>query len=232
MTEAAAASAPGLLPSIDALTAQVREARTLPMSASVVLHREELLTALAALREAATAEAEELARLRADQEGVLAAARAEAARIVTLAAAERQQLLATDGLVRGAQSEADRILRDAREQALGMRREVDDYVDGKLAHFEVALTRVLAAVHRGRGLLAERLDVGPIDGLLESPLDAPVEGPVERSVEGRVEGRVEGSAEGSAEGSVEGAADARGSEDATAAQASSFTTLSEASPLR
>ncbi|MGN6524729.1 MAG: hypothetical protein ACTHMZ_16245 [Actinomycetes bacterium] len=228
MTEAAAASAPGLLPSIDALTAQVREARTLPMSASVVLHREELLTALAALREAATAEAEELARLRADQEGVLAAARAEAARIVTLAAAERQQLLATDGLVRGAQSEADRILRDAREQALGMRREVDDYVDGKLAHFEVALTRVLAAVHRGRGLLAERLDVGPIDGLLESPLDAPVEGPVDGSVERSVEGRVEGSAEGS----VEGAADARGSEDATAAQASSFTTLSEASPLR
>lgn len=155
---ASAASASELLAAIDALADQVRAARTLPMSSSVVLHRDDVLESLRALRLTAEDEVAQLTELRRDRDAALSEARTEAARIVSAAAAERQQLLATDTLVQQAQAEADRLLADAREQALAMRREVDDYVDGKLANFEVALTRTLAAVHRGRSTLAERLD--------------------------------------------------------------------------
>jgi hypothetical protein len=39
-----------------------------------------------------------------------------------------------------------------------MRAEVEDYVDGKLANFEVVLTKTVAAVERGREKLRGRVD--------------------------------------------------------------------------
>ena len=48
-----------------------------------------------------------------------------------------------------------------------MRREVDDYVDTKLANFEVVLTRTLGAVERGRDKLRGRREVDDLDDLDE-----------------------------------------------------------------
>jgi hypothetical protein len=51
-----------------------------------------------------------------------------------------------------------------------MRRETDDYVDGKLANFEVALHRTLDAVQKGRDKIRGRHayddlgDAGPLPG--------------------------------------------------------------------
>ena len=50
-----------------------------------------------------------------------------------------------------------------------MRREVDDYVDGKLANFEVVLQKTLSAVDRGRSKLKGRSD---LDALASAPEDA------------------------------------------------------------
>jgi hypothetical protein len=58
-----------------------------------------------------------------------------------------------------AQAQVDRVVEDAREEAASMRREVDDYVDQKLATFEVVLTKTLTAVERGRERLKGRMDV-------------------------------------------------------------------------
>ena len=52
-----------------------------------------------------------------------------------------------------------------------MRREVDDYVDTKLANFEVVLTRTLGAVERGRDKLRGRREHDELDDMDEAELD-------------------------------------------------------------
>ncbi|MDX6222340.1 MAG: hypothetical protein QOD91_1394, partial [Frankiales bacterium] len=59
----------------------------------------------------------------------------------------------------------------AREEAAGMRREVDDYVDTKLANFEVVLTRTLGAVERGRDKLRGRRESDDLDDLEDGDID-------------------------------------------------------------
>ena len=56
---------------------------------------------------------------------------------------------------------------DADAEAVRMRRETDDYVDAKLANFEVALHKTIAAVQKGRDKIRGRADYddlgGPVD---------------------------------------------------------------------
>jgi len=61
-------------------------------------------------------------------------------------------------VARRSQAEADRILAEARQEAEEIRAEADDYVDSKLANFEVVLTKTLGSVGRGREKL---LGTGP-----------------------------------------------------------------------
>ena len=61
-----------------------------------------------------------------------------------------------------AQTEADRLLWEAPTQVTEMRAEVDDYVDRKLANFEIMLTKTLESVERGRAKLAGRNELAEI----------------------------------------------------------------------
>ncbi len=56
--------------------------------------------------------------------------------------------------MRHAEAEAEQLLTKARDAAEAARSEFDTYVDGKLAAFEVVLSRTLASVARGRARLA------------------------------------------------------------------------------
>ena len=55
-----------------------------------------------------------------------------------------------------AQLEAGRVVAEANADAESMRKQVDEYVDGKLATFEITLNKTLAAVARGRDKLRGR----------------------------------------------------------------------------
>jgi vacuolar-type H+-ATPase subunit E/Vma4 len=57
-------------------------------------------------------------------------------------------------IVQSARDEAQRILHEAREIAEDERREVEAYIDGRLATLEVILNKTMEAVARGR----ERLE--------------------------------------------------------------------------
>jgi cell division septum initiation protein DivIVA len=141
---------------LDALRDLVEGARSMPMSASCVVNRGEVL---ALVDEAADALPGALASAQAllgDREGVVEEGRQEAEALVASAREERARLLAQSEVVAHARAEADRLLADAREQAAAMRLEVEDYVDGKLATFEVVLSKTLEAVERGRDKLSGR----------------------------------------------------------------------------
>ncbi len=91
-----------------------------------------------------------------DKEGVVEEGRREAEQIIAAARAERRRLLEQTEVFAEASHEADRLLEEARSSADLMRTEVEDYVDAKLANFEIVLNKTLAAVERGRQKLSGR----------------------------------------------------------------------------
>ncbi|MGW2374870.1 ATP synthase F0 subunit B [Kitasatospora sp. NPDC001683] len=135
---------------VDEIVAAVENARSMPMSASCVVNRAELIGLLNDLKAALPAELAQAQSVMADHEQVVADAQAEADRIIQGAHAERGSLISDTEVVRRAQAEADRILAEARAEVDTQRAEADDYVDSKLANFEVVLTKTLGAVGRGR----------------------------------------------------------------------------------
>ncbi|PYC79125.1 cell division initiation protein [Streptomyces tateyamensis] len=138
---------------VDEIIAVVENARAMPMSASCVVNRAELVALLRDLREALPAELAQAQSVVADHEQMVAGARDEAERIIQGAHAERGSLISDTEVAHRAKAEADRILAEARSEVQAKREEADDYVDSKLANFEVVLTKTLGAVGRGRDKL-------------------------------------------------------------------------------
>ena len=148
------------------LVALVEDARSMPMSASCVVNRGDVLALLTALDAALPRALEQARAVLGDQEGVVEQGRHEAQRIVAEAREERLRMLADT-----------EVLAEARATADAMRREVDDYVDGKLANFEIVLTKTLSAVERGRRKLAGKHELDELaqadeysGGFLDQPL--------------------------------------------------------------
>ncbi|MFJ8436618.1 ATP synthase F0 subunit B [Kitasatospora sp. NPDC094019] len=135
---------------VDEIVAAVESARSMPMSASCVVNRAELISLLQDLRSALPTELAQAQSVMADHDSMVAGAQAEADLIIQGAHAERGSLISDTEVVRRAQAEADRILAEARAEVETKRTEADDYVDSKLANFEVVLTKTLGAVGRGR----------------------------------------------------------------------------------
>ncbi|MEV5317883.1 ATP synthase F0 subunit B [Streptomyces sp. NPDC052687] len=143
---------------LDEIVAAVSSARSMPMSASCVINRAELLSMLEELRAALPDSLARAQELIGDREQMVEQARQEAERIIANAHAERGSLISDTEVARRSQAEADRILAEARQEAEEIRAEADDYVDSKLANFEVVLTKTLGSVGRGREKL---LGTGP-----------------------------------------------------------------------
>ncbi|WP_442910972.1 ATP synthase F0 subunit B [Kitasatospora sp. NBC_01266] len=158
---------------VDEIVAVVESARAMPMSASCVVNRAELVALLQGLREELPAELAQAQSVMADHEQMVADARGEAERIIQGAHAERGSLISDTEVVRRAQAQADRILAEAREEVTLKRQEADDYVDSKLANFEVVLTKTLGAVGRGRDKLRGEGAYGAEDGEEFQPTVSP-----------------------------------------------------------
>jgi hypothetical protein len=156
---------------LDEIVATVESARAMPMSASCVVNRADLLGQLDELKELLPGEFRQARYLLQDRDEVVAEGRREAERIIEDAEQERLRLIDETDLVRDARVEANRIIGGARDEAAGMRREVDDYVDTKLANFEVVLTRTLGAVERGRDKLRDRREIDETDDMDDADLD-------------------------------------------------------------
>jgi cell division septum initiation protein DivIVA len=147
---------------LDELTAAVESARAMPMSASCVVNRGELLALIGELRGLLPDEITEARTVLQDKDDVLAEGRREASRIIAQAREERLRMLSEQEVYVAAQNEADRLVWEATASAEAMRAEVDDYVDGKLANFEIILTKTLKSVERGRAKLAGRNELAEI----------------------------------------------------------------------
>ncbi|MGW5846451.1 cell division initiation protein [Streptomyces sp. NPDC055254] len=141
---------------LDEIVAAVGGARSMPMSASCVINRAELLEALEEVRKALPGSLAQAQELIGGREQMVEDARREAERIIESAHNQRGSLISDTEIARRSRAEADRILDEARREAEEIRAEADDYVDSKLANFEVVLTKTIGSVDRGREKLLGR----------------------------------------------------------------------------
>jgi cell division septum initiation protein DivIVA len=139
-----------------ALRRTVEEARAMPMSASAVVNRTEVLGMLDDLERAMGEASAESDRVLAQRDGIIGEAESRADQIVKDAHFERDRLVSDTEVYRVATRQAEKLLADARVEANGLRKETDDYVDSRLATFEITLERTIEAVRRGRERLAGR----------------------------------------------------------------------------
>ncbi|WP_432123181.1 cell division initiation protein [Streptomyces sp. S1] len=156
---------------LDEIVATVQGARSMPMSASCVVNRAELLALLEEVRQALPGSLAQAQELIGGREQMVEQARQEAERIIEAAHAERGSIVSDTQVARESREEADRILSEARRESEEIRAEADDYVDSKLANFEVVLNKTIGSVDRGREkLLGRGPGLGP-DGYADE--DAP-----------------------------------------------------------
>lgn len=154
---------------LDELLALVENARAMPMSASCVVNRAQVLDLLdeaRALLPGSLAQADDIL---AERDGIVAGARVNAAEVLAQADAEARARMSEHEVYRSALAEADAVRAEADTEAERMRRETDDYVDAKLANFEVALHKTLGAVQKGRDKIRGRQDFDDL-GYDDDPL--------------------------------------------------------------
>lgn len=150
----------------------VEQARSLPMSTSVRIEREEVL---AMLDDAIAQLPDELRAARyllKEREDFLARTRREAAEILADAKARVAQMVQRAEVVKAADKRAREILEDAESEARRMRHDAEDYCDQKLASFEVVLERISRTVAQGRQRLAatvEEIELGTGDHEVVEP---------------------------------------------------------------
>lgn len=133
------------------------EARPVPLSSSVMVNRHDFDELIVELRGGLPEELRQSRWIIKERDEVLAQAARESEQIVGDAEQERDRLVSNEEVVRAARREADQILEQAREAARTLRLEAEDYVDGKLATFEITLHKTLKAVEKGRDRLRGRL---------------------------------------------------------------------------
>jgi len=135
-----------------AITA-VEDARGVPLSASCVIHRGELLEVLDEAREALPVDLAHAEEIISTREAILEEARISADQLIIHAREEVALMIEQTEIVAAARREAQRILDEVEEEARKERDEIEAYIDSRLATLEVILNKTLDVVQRGRDKL-------------------------------------------------------------------------------
>ncbi|MDO5498539.1 MAG: hypothetical protein Q4F67_02540 [Propionibacteriaceae bacterium] len=134
---------------LDELRQVVSQAKSVPMSASCVVNRAEILELIDRIRGALP---EELGRA----QGLLANSDAEAERILSTAREEARRLVEDHQIAQDAQHYADTLKRETETECEALRRETDIFIDSRMASFESVLHKTTSQVATARSRLAER----------------------------------------------------------------------------
>jgi vacuolar-type H+-ATPase subunit H len=143
--------------SVEKLTSaitMVEEARGVPLSASCVVHRGEMLELLYEARAALHNDLESAQKLIAARDAIIEDGRVSAEQMIAMAREDVARMVEQTSIVQLARDEARKILDEARTLGDQEKQEVEEYIDGRLATLEVILNKTQDAVARGRERLA------------------------------------------------------------------------------
>jgi F0F1-type ATP synthase membrane subunit b/b' len=138
----------------------IGNARPMPLSASVMVNRDELLELVEEALGRLPVELREARWLLKEREEFLAKAQREADDILDAARVQAERMVQRTEVVRTAQHTARSLVDEAEAEARRLRHEAEDYCDQKLAQFEIVLDRTIKTVQAGRS----RLSVAPQAG--------------------------------------------------------------------
>ena len=134
--------------------AMIEEARGVPLSASCVVHRGEMLEILQSARKFLPVDFLTAESILNERDQIIDEGRSSAEAMIATTREDVSRMIEQTSIVQAARDEAQRILEDARTVAEEERHEVEAYIDARLATLEVILNKTLDAVARGR----ERLE--------------------------------------------------------------------------
>lgn len=147
----------------------IRSARSMPMSASAVINRAEVLEMIDELEQAIDETLAHASTVVGDRDAVVASGQSEAEAILHSARQEQERLASDTDVYKLAQQRAAEVVEQADREAAETRAELDEYVESHLANFELTLEKTLQTVQRGRA----RISGGHASGLAD---DSDVEG--------------------------------------------------------
>lgn len=147
---------------IEAILEVVREAidtaRPVPLSASVMVNREELLEQIDEVLDNLPDEFRKARWILKEREEVLERARRDGEEILAEARKESRRLVEQQEVVKKAAKTAQYLLDEAKQSAREKILQSEDYIDQKLGQFEIALNKTLDTV----GTARERLRRGAL----------------------------------------------------------------------
>jgi len=136
----------------------VSTARAMPLSASVLVARDEMVELLQGALERLPDELRQARWLLRERDEFIAQRKRQAESLLEDVRAQAERMVQRTEIVRQANQVAQRILDDARDEARRLRHEAEDFCDQRLASFEIVLDRTLKTVQAGR----EKLQATPL----------------------------------------------------------------------
>jgi regulator of protease activity HflC (stomatin/prohibitin superfamily) len=145
----------------------ILNARAMPMSASCVINRSEVLAAIDDVIENLPDEIADAQQVIDTSASKVAEGEAEAGRILAEAREHAASLAQHSEVVRVAEQVAAQLRSEADQAAAALRREIDEFIDARMASFESVLHKTASQVRTARARLAERsgLDTGELPRL-------------------------------------------------------------------
>jgi hypothetical protein len=131
----------------------VGSARPMPLSASVMINRDEVVELLEEALDRMPDELRAARWLLKEREEFLAKVRREGDDILDQARARAERMVQRTEVVKAAEARARQVVEKAEDQARRMRLECEDFCDQKLASFEIVLERTMKVVAAGRAKL-------------------------------------------------------------------------------
>lgn len=138
---------------LEELSILVEEAKSVPLSASCMVNRAVVLDLIDDIRDALPSSLSDADQLLAEREAVVAEGRREAERLIAEARERQMEMLSQHEVYLVAVAESEALRAETLDEVTRMRRETDDYIDARLATFEITLHKTLSAVERGRDKL-------------------------------------------------------------------------------
>lgn len=139
---------------IEAAIAIVEEARSVPLSASCVINRSEMLKLLDQIKASFPNDLAKAIAIQRDKETIIEDAHSQADAIMQQARDEVSRLVEQTTIVSSARKEAKRILAEAKADSDRDREEIEEYIDSRLANLEVILNKTLDVISKGRDQLS------------------------------------------------------------------------------
>jgi cell division septum initiation protein DivIVA len=128
----------------------IASARPMPLSASVMINKEEVLDLLGEAIDRLPEELREARWLLKERDDYLAKAKVDGEEIIEAGRARAERMVQRTEVVKASELRARRIMEAAEAESRRLRHECEDFVDQKLASFEIVLERTQRMVQAGR----------------------------------------------------------------------------------